>query len=83
MSNLFGIAQKYDYLVSQIEENDGEITEEIAEEKNIETISAVAPQRATVIQLIEGEDNEMITHIIPPEELPEMVTAVPEEKSDQ
>ena len=32
MSNLFGIAQKYDYLVSQIEENDGEITEEIAEE---------------------------------------------------
>lgn len=31
MSNLFGIAQKYDYLVSQIEENDGEITEEIAE----------------------------------------------------
>lgn len=46
-------------------------TEEIAEEKNIETISAVAPQRATVIQLIEGEDNEMITHIIPPEELPE------------
>lgn len=58
-------------------------TEEIAEEKNIETISAVAPQRATVIQLIEGEDNEMITHIIPPEELPEMVTAVPEEKSEQ
>ena len=32
MSNLFGIAQKYDYLVSQIEENDSEITEEIAEE---------------------------------------------------
>lgn len=32
MSNLFGITQKYDYLVSQIEENDGEITEEIAEE---------------------------------------------------
>ena len=32
MSNLFGIAQKYDYLVSQIEENDGEITEEIAGE---------------------------------------------------
>lgn len=32
MSNLFGIAQKYDYLVSQIEENNGEITEEIAEE---------------------------------------------------
>lgn len=32
MSNLFGIAQKYDYLVSQIEENEGEITEEIAEE---------------------------------------------------
>lgn len=32
MSNLFGIAQKYDYLVSQIEENDCEITEEIAEE---------------------------------------------------
>ena len=32
MSNLFGIAQKYDHLVSQIEENDGEITEEIAEE---------------------------------------------------
>lgn len=32
MSNLFGIAKKYDYLVSQIEENDGEITEEIAEE---------------------------------------------------
>lgn len=29
MSNLFGIAQKYDYLVSQIEENDGEITEEL------------------------------------------------------
>ena len=55
-------------------------TEEIAEEKNIETISAVAPQRATVIQLVEGESNEMITHIIPPEELPEMVTAVPEEK---
>ena len=25
----------------------------------------------------------MITHIIPPEELPEMVTAVPEEKSEQ
>jgi two-component system sensor histidine kinase/response regulator len=36
-----------------------------------------------VIQLVEGEDNEMITHIIPPEELPEMVTAVPEEKSEQ
>ena len=36
-----------------------------------------------MIQLIEGEDNEMITHIIPPEELPEMVTAVPEEKSEQ
>ena len=32
MSNLFGIAQKYDYLVSQIEENDGEIREEIVEE---------------------------------------------------
>lgn len=32
MSNLFGITQKYDYLVSQIEENDSEITEEIAEE---------------------------------------------------
>lgn len=32
MSNLFGITQKYDYLVSQIEENDDEITEEIAEE---------------------------------------------------
>ena len=32
MSNLFGIAQKYDYLISQIEENNGEITEEIAEE---------------------------------------------------
>ena len=57
-------------------------TEEIAEEKNIETISAVAPQRATVIQLIEGEDNEMITHIIPPEGVQEMVTAVPEEKSE-
>ena len=56
--------------------------EEIAEEKNIETISAVAPQRATVIQLIEGEDNEMITHIIPPEGVQEMVTAVPEEKSE-
>lgn len=55
-------------------------TEEIAEEKNIETISAVAPQRATVIQLVEGESNEMITHIIPPEGVPEMVTAVPEEK---
>ena len=36
-----------------------------------------------MIQLIEGEDNEMITHIIPPEELPEMVTAVPEEKGEQ
>lgn len=57
-------------------------TEEIAEEKNIETISAVAPQRATVIQLVEGESNEMITHIIPPEGVPEMVTAVPEEKSE-
>jgi cobalt-zinc-cadmium resistance protein CzcA len=57
--------------------------EEIAEEKNIETISAVAPQRATVIQLVEGESNEMITHIIPPEGVPEMVTAVPEEKSEQ
>ena len=56
-------------------------TEEIAEEKNIETISAVAPQ-ATVIQLVEGESNEMITHIIPPEGVPEMVTAVPEEKSE-
>ena len=32
MSNLFGIAQKYDYLVSQIEENDGEVTEEVASE---------------------------------------------------
>ena len=52
------------------------------EEKNIETISAVAPQRATVIQLVEGESNEMITHIIPPEGVPEMVTAVPEEKSE-
>ena len=57
-------------------------TEEIAEEKNIETISAVAPQRATVIQLVEGESNEMITHIIPPEGVQEMVTAVPEEKSE-
>ena len=56
--------------------------EEIAEEKNIETISAVAPHRATVIQLVEGESNEMITHIIPPEGVPEMVTAVPEEKSE-
>ena len=39
MSNLFGIAQKYDYLVSQIEENDGEITEEIAEELAIAEVN--------------------------------------------
>lgn len=32
MSSLFGIAEKYDYLVSQIEENDGEVTEEVASE---------------------------------------------------
>lgn len=32
MSSLFGIAEKYDYLVSQIEENDGEVTEDIAAE---------------------------------------------------
>ena len=32
MSNLFDIAQKYHYLVSQIEDIDGEIPEEIAEE---------------------------------------------------
>ena len=29
-----------------------------------------------VIQLVEGEDNEIITQIVPPEELPETVTAV-------
>ena len=50
--------------------------EEIVEERNIETISTIAPQRATVIQLVEGEDNEIITQIVPPEELPETVTAV-------
>lgn len=32
MSSLFGIAEKYDYLVSQIEENNGEVTEDIAAE---------------------------------------------------
>ena len=39
-------------------------TEEIAEEKNIETISAVAPQRATVIQLVEGTEKELPCELV-------------------
>lgn len=50
--------------------------EEVAEEKNMDVVSTIAPQRATVIQLTEGENDEVITHIIPPEELPEVVTTV-------
>lgn len=35
MGNLFGIAEKYDYLVSKIEDNNGELTDEIASELEI------------------------------------------------
>lgn len=35
MSSLFGITEKYNYLLSQIEENEGELTPELEEELNI------------------------------------------------
>lgn len=54
MSNLFGIAQKYDYLVSQIEENDGEITEEIAEELAI-TESELEDKLRAYRQIIDAQ----------------------------
>lgn len=55
---------------SDNEENEdgGNVVEEI------DTLFATA-QRATVIQLIENDADEIITHIVPPEELPDIVTA--------
>lgn len=50
--------------------------EALDEEPNLEAVTAIGPQRATVIQLIEGEDNQIITHVIPPTELPEVETSV-------
>lgn len=46
------------------------------EENEIVTFTAIGPQRATVIQLTEEGDNEFTVEIVPPEELPEVVTAV-------
>lgn len=54
--------------IRKMEEGD---TENSVEE--IDTISTIGPQRATVIQLIE-EGDQIITHVIPPEELPEVGT---------
>lgn len=59
MSNLFGIAQKYDYLVSQIEENDGEITEEIAEELAIAE-SELEDKLRTYRQVIDAQKANML-----------------------
>lgn len=55
-------------------------TEDAVEEQHIDTISTIAPQRATVIQLTEGEGDQIITHIIPPQELPEVMTVVSKAK---
>lgn len=46
------------------------------EENEIVTLTAIGPQRATVIQLTEEGDNEFTVEIVPPEELPEVVTTV-------
>ena len=43
--------------------------------ENVETISTIAPQRAMIIQLTE-EDDRIVTHILPPEELPDMASTV-------
>lgn len=52
--------------------------EEEASETNIiediDTVSSMAPQRAMIIQLTEEDDDRIVTHIVPPEELPDVAS---------
>lgn len=57
-----------------------DMKEEEASETNIiediDTVSSMAPQRAMIIQLTEEDDDRIVTHIVPPEELPDVVSPV-------
>lgn len=55
----------------------------LAEKKEIDTVSTIKTQRARVIQLIEGENSdEYITHIVPEDELPEVIITAGSKKVD-
>lgn len=53
--------------------------EEIVGNENINTVSTIKAQKATVIQLTEEEEDQIITRVIPADELPEIVTTVEQE----
>lgn len=58
------------------EEKKEEQTSETNIIEDIDTVSSMAPQRAMIIQLTEEDDDRIVTHIVPPEELPDVVSPV-------